>query len=46
VCAAQLLWRPSEPIFIGLEFRGVSTRYDTGVTGRVSHINLGLGFEL
>jgi hypothetical protein len=46
VCAAQLLWRPSEPVVIGLEFRGVSTRYDTGGTGRVNHINLGLGFEL
>jgi hypothetical protein len=46
VCAAHVLWRPSEPIVVGLEFRGVSTRYDTGTTGRASHINLGLGFEL
>ena len=46
VCMSHLLWRPAEPIVVGLEFRGVSTRYDTGVTGRVSHINLGLGFEL
>jgi hypothetical protein len=46
VCAAHLLWRPSEPIVIGLEFRGVSTLYDTGATGRVRHINLGIGFEL
>jgi hypothetical protein len=46
VCAAHVLWRPSEPIVVGLEFRGVSTRYDTGSTGRASHLNLGLGFEL
>ncbi|MEO6527750.1 MAG: hypothetical protein ABIP93_14100 [Gemmatimonadaceae bacterium] len=45
-CAAHLMWRPSEPIVIGFEFRGVSTRYDTGTTGRVNHLNLGLGFEL
>ncbi|MDB4884030.1 MAG: hypothetical protein JWL95_2796 [Gemmatimonadetes bacterium] len=46
VCAAHLLWRPSEPIVIGFELRGVSTRYDTGATGRATHLNLGLGFEL
>jgi hypothetical protein len=46
VCATHLLWRPSEPFVIGLEFRRVSTRFDTGETGRVSHLNLGVGFEL
>jgi hypothetical protein len=46
VCAAHLLWRPAEPIVIGLEFRQVRTLFDTGATGRVSHLNLGLGFEL
>lgn len=46
VCAAHLLWRPAEPIVVGLEFRGVNTLFDTGVTGRARHLNLGLGFEL
>jgi len=46
VCATHLLWRPSEPIVIGLEYRRISTSFDTGATGHASHINLGLGFEL
>ena len=46
VCATHLLWRPSEPIVVGLEFRRVTTTFDTGATGRVSHLNLGIGFEL
>jgi hypothetical protein len=46
VCAAHLLWRPSEPILVGLEFRGMSTDFDTGDTGRARHLNLGIGFEL
>ena len=46
VCAAHLLWRPAEPIVIGFEFRGMSTLFDTGVTGHAQHLNLGLGFEL
>jgi len=46
VCATYLLWRPSEPFFVGLEWRGVATKYDTGGTGRVRQLNLGLGFEL
>jgi hypothetical protein len=46
VCATHLLWRPSEPIVIGLEFRRVTTKFDTGATGHASHLNLGLGFEL
>lgn len=46
VCSAYTLWRPSEPFFVGLEFRGVATRYDTGATGRVRQLNLGIGFEL
>jgi hypothetical protein len=46
VCAAHLLWRPSEPIVLGLEFRRLSTKFDTGDTGRASHLNLGIGFEL
>lgn len=46
VCEANLLWRPSEPFFVGLEFRGVATKFDTGATGRVRQLNLGMGFEL
>jgi hypothetical protein len=46
VCASHLLWRPSEPILVGLEFRGMSTDFDTGDTGRARHLNLGIGFEL
>lgn len=46
VCAAHLLWRPSEPIVLGLEFRGIETKFDTGAVGRVNHVNLGVGFEL
>jgi hypothetical protein len=46
VCATHLLWRPSEPIVVGLEFRRLSTRFDVGGTGRASHLNLGIGFEL
>jgi hypothetical protein len=46
VCAGHLLWRPSEPIVVGLEFRGISTEFDTGDTGRAKHLNLSFGFEL
>jgi hypothetical protein len=46
VCATHVLWRPAEPIVIGLEFRRITTRFDSGATGRASHLNLGLGFEL
>jgi hypothetical protein len=46
VCSTYMLWRPSEPFFVGLEFRGIATKYDTGATGRVRQLNLGLGFDL
>ena len=46
VCAGHLLWRPSEPIVVGLEYRGIATEYDTGSTGRARHLNLSVGFEL
>lgn len=46
VCAGHLLWRPSEPIVVGLEYRGLATEYDTGSTGRARHLNLSIGFEL
>ncbi|HEX7980529.1 MAG TPA: hypothetical protein VF461_18140 [Gemmatimonadaceae bacterium] len=46
VCSTYMLWRPSEPFFVGLTFRGIATKYDTGATGHVRQLNLGLGFEL
>jgi len=46
VCAGHLLWRPSEPVVVGLEFRGIATDYDTGEKGRAQHLNLSFGFEL
>jgi hypothetical protein len=46
VCSTYMLWRPSEPFFVGLEWRGVATKFDTGATGRVRQLNLGMGFEL
>jgi hypothetical protein len=46
VCGGHLLWRPSEPIVVGLEYRGLATEYDTGSTGRARHLNLSVGFEL
>jgi hypothetical protein len=45
VCAAHALWRPAQPVFVGLEFRRLATRYDAG-TSRANHINLAFGFEL
>jgi hypothetical protein len=45
VCAGHLLWRPIEPVLVGLEYRGISTEYDNG-TGRARHLNLSVGFEL
>lgn len=44
-CAAHLLWRPAQPILIGIEFRRIETRYSTA-TNRASHLNLAFGFEL
>ncbi|MCC7055202.1 MAG: hypothetical protein IT355_18150 [Gemmatimonadaceae bacterium] len=44
-CAAHLLWRPAQPIIVGLEFRRITTRYD-GDTNRANHLNLAFGFEL
>ncbi len=44
-CAAHLLWRPAQPILIGLEFRRIATRYSS-VTNHANHLNLAFGFEL
>jgi hypothetical protein len=44
-CAAHALWRPTQPVVIGIELRHLRTRYDaTRETAR--HVNLALGFEL
>lgn len=44
-CAAHLLWRPAQPLVMGLEFRRVETRY-SDQKSRVNHVNLSFGFEL
>ena len=46
VCAGHLLWRPSEPVVVGLEYRRIATEFDPGVTSRAQHLNLSVGFEL
>jgi hypothetical protein len=46
VCAGHLLWRPSEPVVVGLEYRKIATEFDPGVTGNARHLNLSIGFEL
>jgi len=45
VCAAHALWRPAQPIVVGLEYRRLRTRYETAAYSG-SHLNLTLGFEL
>lgn len=44
-CAGHVLWRPTQPLVLGVEYRDVRTRYDAG-RERVRHLNLALGFEL
>ena len=44
-CAAHLLWRPVQPLVIGLEFRTIGTQY-ADQTSRAKHLNLSFGFEL
>ena len=44
-CAAHLLWRPAQPLVMGLEFRRVQTTY-AARTSRANHVNLSFGFEL
>jgi hypothetical protein len=46
VCAGHLLWRPSEPAVVGLEYRRIATEFDPGVKGFARHLNLSIGFEL
>ena len=45
VCSAHLLWRPAQPIVLGLEFRSIHTQY-IDRTNRANHLNLSFGFEL
>lgn len=45
VCAAHVLWRPAQPLLMGLEFRTVQTKY-VDRTNRANHLNLSFGFEL
>lgn len=45
VCAAHLLWRPAQPLLMGLELRTVQTQY-VDRTNRANHLNLSFGFEL
>jgi hypothetical protein len=45
VCAAHALWRPAQPIVVGLEYRRLRTRYETAAFSG-GHLNLTLGFEL
>jgi hypothetical protein len=44
-CATHLLWRPAQPLILGLEARRIQTRY-AGDTNRGNHVNLSFGFEL
>jgi hypothetical protein len=44
VCAAHLLWRPAQPLVLGLELRRARTRYATE-TAEMDHINLAFGVE-
>ena len=46
VCAGHLLWRPSEPVVVGLEYRGIATEFAPDVKGHARHLNLSIGFEL
>ena len=43
-CAAHLLWRPAQPLVLGLEYREVRTRYAAG-PARVRHVGVAFGVE-
>ncbi len=44
-CAAHVMWRPAQPLIMGLEFRTIRTKY-VERTNRANHVNLSFGFEL
>jgi hypothetical protein len=46
VCGGHVLWRPSEPVVVGLEYRGIATEFAPDVKGHARHLNLSIGFEL
>ncbi len=43
-CEVHMIWRPTQPILVGVEVRKLGTRYVTG-TEHATHFNLALGFE-
>ncbi len=43
-CEAHLIWRPTQPVLVGLEVRRIGTVYSTGAE-RATHLNLAMGFE-
>jgi len=43
-CEAHLIWRPTQPVLVGLEVRRLRTSYATG-SYRATHVNLAVGFE-
>jgi len=45
VCAAHVRWTPVQPVLLGLEYRRLSTLYQTGWY-HAHHINLAFGFEI
>lgn len=45
VCSAHVLWRPAQPLVVGLEFRTIRTTYAER-TNSANHLNLAFGFEL
>ena len=44
MCAAHLLWRPAQPLVLGIEYRQVRTRYAAG-TAQVDHLAVAFGVE-
>lgn len=44
MCAAHVLWRPAQPLVLGVEYRQVRTRYASG-TARVEHVAVAFGVE-
>lgn len=43
-CAAHMQLRPSGPLVVGVEYRGIETRYAAETT-RNGHVNAAIGFE-
>jgi hypothetical protein len=46
VCAAHALWRPADPVLLGIEYRHFSTLYSSGGLARAGHVNVAIGFDL